>query len=84
MWCGISDGAIDVVATDHCTFQWLNACKFLKAISVAAQMAYRRGKPHAVTVFQWRDDGTYTPERFVELTSAMPARLFGLWRKKDY
>ena len=26
--------------------------------------------------------GRITPERFVELTSAMPARLFGLWPQK--
>ncbi len=81
---GISDGAIDVVATDHCTFSMLNACKFLKAISAAAQMAYPVGEPHATAVLQWRDDGTYLTERFVELTSAMPARLFGLWPQKDY
>ncbi len=60
--------------------RWLNACKFLKAISVAAQMAIPAGNPTQVTVFQWRDDGTLiTPERFVELTSAMPARLFLRW-----
>lgn len=28
--------------------------------------------------------GRISPERFVELTSAMPARLFGLWPQKDY
>ncbi len=28
--------------------------------------------------------GRISPERFVELTSAMPAGLFGLWPQKDY
>ena len=84
LWCGISDGAIDVVATDHCTFSMAQRpANFLKANSVAAQMAYPVWKTACSYCFSSGVmTGRITPERFVELTSAMPARLFGLWPQK--
>ena len=60
LWCGISDGAIDVVATDHCTFSMAQRPQISKGGFQSLPKWFTRcGKPHAVTVFQWRDDGTY-------------------------
>ncbi len=83
LWCGISDGAIDVVATDHCTFSMAQRLQISKGdfsrcpnglpgVENRMQLLFSSG---VMT-------GRITPERFVELTSAMPARLFGLWPQK--
>lgn len=83
LWCGISDGAIDVVATDHCTFsmvqrQQISGGDFsrcpngLPGVENRLQLLFSEGVM----------SGRITPERFVALTSAMPARLFGLWPQK--
>ncbi len=83
LWSGISDGAIDVVATDHCTFP------FAQRQQLSGGMFHRcpNGLPgvenrllllfsHGVM------SGRITPERFVALTSATPAKLFGMWPQK--
>jgi len=83
LWCGISDGAIDVVATDHCTFSMAQRLQISKGdfsrcpnglpgVENRMQLLFSSG---VMT-------GRISPERFVELTSAMPARLFGLWPQK--
>lgn len=83
LWCGISDGAIDVVATDHCTFSMAQRLQISKGdfsrcpnglpgVENRMQLLFSSG---VMT-------GRISPERFVELTSAMPARLFGLWPQR--
>lgn len=83
LWCGISDGAIDVVATDHCTFSMAQR----QQISKGDFSRCPNGLPGVENRMQLLFSsgvmtGRITPERFVELTSAMPARLFGLWPQK--
>lgn len=74
LWCGISDGAIDVVATDHCTFsmaqrQQISGGDFsrcpngLPGVENRLQLLFSEGVM----------SGRITPERFVALTSATPA-----------
>lgn len=83
LWCGIEDGAIDVVATDHCAF------------SAAQRQHYSGGDfsrcPNGLPGVENRllllfssgvMSGRITPEQFVSLTSAAPAKLFGLWPQK--
>lgn len=52
------------------------------ATLAAARTACRGGKPAAAAVLARRDDRAHHPERFVALTSANPAKLFGLWPQK--
>lgn len=83
LWGGISDGAIDVVATDHCTFSMaqrqqisggsFNRCpNGLPGVENRLQLLFSHGVM----------SGRITPERFVALTSATPAKLFGVWPQK--
>lgn len=83
LWCGINDGSIDTVATDHCTFSSVQRHQ----ISGGDFSRCPNGLPgvenrllllfsHGVMT------GRISPERFVALTSANPAKLFGLWPKK--
>lgn len=83
LWCGISDGAIDVVATDHCAFsmaqrQQLSGGDFNRCPNGLPGVENRMLLLFSNAVMT----GRITPERFVDLTSAMPAKLFGLWPQK--
>ncbi|HBC5606052.1 TPA: dihydropyrimidinase [Klebsiella oxytoca] len=83
LWRGIHDGDIDTVATDHCAF----SAQQRRQISGGDFSRCPNGLPgvenrllllfsHGVM------SGRITPERFVALTSANPAKLFGLWPQK--
>ncbi len=83
LWCGISDGAIDVLATDHCAFSMaqrqhlsqgdFNRCpNGLPGVENRLLLLFSHG---VMT-------GRISPEHFVALTSANPAKLFGLWPQK--
>ena len=83
LWGGISDGAIDVVATDHCAFsmaqrQQLSGGDFSRCPNGLPGVENRLLLLFSHGVMT----GRITPERFVALTSATPARLFGLWPQK--
>ncbi|HAT1612128.1 TPA: dihydropyrimidinase [Raoultella planticola] len=83
LWGGISDGAIDVVATDHCAFsmaqrQQLSAGDFSRCPNGLPGVENRLLLLFSHGVMS----GRISAERFVALTSATPAKLFGLWPKK--
>ena len=83
LWCGIAGGAIDTVATDHCTFPYQQRITMsdgnftrcpngLPGVENRMQLLFSEG---VMT-------GRISPARFVQLTSTNPARLFGLWPQK--
>lgn len=83
LWCGIADGAIDVVATDHCAFsmaqrQQLSGGDFSRCPNGLPGVENRLLLLFSHGVMS----GRISPERFVSLVSATPARLFGLWPRK--
>ncbi|TNV21953.1 dihydropyrimidinase [Buttiauxella sp. B2] len=83
LWCGISDGTIDVVATDHCTFPYqqrvaLSNGDFSRCPNGLPGVENRLLLLFSAGVMS----GRISPERFVSLTSTMPAQLFGLWPQK--
>lgn len=83
LWCGISDGAIDTIATDHCTFpmtqrQHLSSGDFSRCPNGLPGVENRLLLLFSNGVMS----GRISPERFVALTSATPAKLFGLWPQK--
>ncbi|MTH48370.1 dihydropyrimidinase [Intestinirhabdus alba] len=83
LWCGIADGAIDTVATDHCAFsmaqrQQLSGGDFSRCPNGLPGVENRLLLLFSHGVMT----GRITPERFVALTSANPAKLFGLWPQK--
>lgn len=83
LWCGIADGAIDVVATDHCAFsmaqrQQLSGGDFSRCPNGLPGVENRLLLLFSHGVMT----GRISPQRFVALTSATPAKLFGLWPQK--
>ncbi|EGR9572287.1 dihydropyrimidinase [Salmonella enterica subsp. enterica serovar Grumpensis] len=83
LWCGIADGTIDTVATDHCAFsmaqrQQLSGGDFSRCPNGLPGVENRLLLLFSHGVMT----GRISPERFVALTSANPAKLFGLWPQK--
>ena len=83
LWGGIADGTIDTLATDHCAFsmaqrQQISGGDFSRCPNGLPGVENRLLLLFAHGVMT----GRITPERFVALTSANPARLFGLWPQK--
>jgi dihydropyrimidinase len=82
LWRGLAGGDLQVVATDHCPFTLAD-----KERGKGDFSRIPNGAPGIETrmMLLW-DGGVRTGRidvhRFVELTSAAPARLFGLWPRK--
>lgn len=83
LWEGLRDNSLDVVATDHCPFRFrdqkiLGADDFSKipnggpGIENRLQLLYHHGV----------NAGRLSLNRFVEVVSTAPARLFGLYPRK--
>ena len=82
LWGGLADGTLDVVATDHCAFNFVGQ----KDRGIEDFRRIPNGLPGVETrlflLWQGVRDGRLAPERFVDLVSTAPARLFGLWPRK--
>lgn len=82
LWAGINQGLIQVVATDHCPFKWeqklMGKDDFSKipnghpAIEHRVELLYSEGVRK----------GRITLNKFVEVLSTNPAKLFGLHPRK--
>jgi dihydropyrimidinase len=82
LWAGIRDGVVDTVCTDHAP--WSLEAKLDPALSVAR---LRPGVENLQTMVPmlWSEGvrtGRISRDRFVEVTSANAARLFGLHPRK--
>ncbi len=87
LWAGLSDGAVEVVATDHCPFTTADRARGVLGgdrWSTFAQIP--GGLPGVETrlslLYQGVRQERLSLERWVELTSGSPARLFGLAHRK--
>lgn len=83
LWVGIANGDIDTLATDHCSFSHAQRL----ALSGGDFSRCPNGLPgvenRMLLLFsQGVLSGRISPSRFVALTSANPAKLFGLWPRK--
>ncbi|MDO4594573.1 MAG: dihydropyrimidinase [Tissierellia bacterium] len=82
LWQGVIDGTVDVIATDHCPFtleekkNGLN--DFTKAPGGAPGVEERVRVIFSEGVMKDR----ISPERFVEVMSTNPAKIFGLYPQK--
>jgi dihydropyrimidinase len=82
LWGGLARGELQAVATDHCPFTLADKTRGREDFSMIPN-----GAPGIETRMMLLWDGgvragRIDPRRFVELTSAGPARLFGLWPRK--
>ncbi len=82
MWRGLGTDDLSVVATDHCPFCF----KGQKELGRGDFSKIPNGLPgveHRMDlIYQGVESHRITPERWVELTSTAPARIFGLYPKK--
>jgi dihydropyrimidinase len=82
LWRGLAGGDLQVVATDH--------CPFTTSDKERGRLDFSRipsGAPGIETRMALLWDGgvragRIDPRRFVDLTAAAPARIFGLWPRK--
>jgi dihydropyrimidinase len=82
MWKAISSGSLRVVASDHCPFNFdgqktLGADDFTKIPNGAPGIEER-----LMFTYQGVRDGRLTLNRFVDLVSTTPAKIFGLYPNK--
>ena len=82
LWRGLAGGDLQVVATDHCPFTLADKARGRDDFSKIPN-----GAPGIETRMTLLWDGgvragRIDAQRFVELTAAGPARLFGLWPRK--
>ena len=82
LWRGLAGGDLQVVATDHCPFTLADKARGKDDFSKIPN-----GAPGIETRMTLLWDGgvragRIDAQRFVELTAAGPARLFGLWPRK--
>ncbi len=82
LWQALQEGSIHTVGSDHCPFHFsqkaLGKDDFRKIANGAGGVEHRMTLLYTFGV----DTGRITVNRFAELTSAAPARLFGLYPKK--
>ncbi len=87
LWKGLATNALQVVSTDHCSF-CMKAKKGQpgKELGKADFSKIPNGAPGVETrmLLLWDavQKGRLTPNRFVDITSTTPAKLFGLYPRK--
>jgi dihydropyrimidinase len=81
LWQGLADGDLQVVGTDHCSFRLAD-----KAAGLGDFSRIPNGAPgiehRMLLVYQAVREGRLSLQRFVDVTSTAPARLFGLAPRK--
>jgi len=85
LWRGLAAGELHTVGTDHCPFGFEAPPHKQRGRGDFSKIP--NGAPGIETRLMLLWDagvrtGRITPEQFVELTAAAPARLFGLWPRK--
>ena len=85
LWPGLAAGTLSTVGTDHCPFGFSDPPHKQRGRDDFSRIP--NGAPGIETRLTLLWDagvraGRITPERFVEVTSAAPARVFGLWPRK--
>jgi len=85
LWRGLAAGDLHTVGTDHCPFGFEAPPDKQRGRDDFSQIP--NGAPGIETrlMLLWDTGvrtGRITPERFVEITAAAPAKIFGLWPRK--
>ena len=82
LWAGIADGSVSTVATDHAP--WTLAQK-TDPVLTAANLRQGMAELETIMPMLWSlgvTTGRMSLHRFVEMTSANPAKLFGMYPQK--
>jgi dihydropyrimidinase len=82
LWAGINQGLVKVVATDHCPFKWeqklMGEKDFSKIPNGHPAIEHRMELLYSEGVHK----GRISLNKFVELTSTNPAKIFGMFPQK--
>ena len=82
LWAGLNQGLVQVVGTDHCPFKWeqklLGKDDFSKIPNGHPAIEHRMELLFSEGV----NKGRISPNKFVEVTSTNPAKIFGMHPKK--
>lgn len=82
LWAGINQGLVQVVGTDHCPFKWeqklMGKDDFSKIPNGHPAIEHRMELLYSEGVHK----GRISPQKFVEVTSTNPARIFGMYPRK--
>jgi len=81
LWKALSNGTIDIISTDHCSFllkDKINKSNFTRVPNGIAGLETRLSLLFTYGVL----DSKISVNRFVELTAANPAKMFGLYPQK--
>jgi dihydropyrimidinase len=83
LWAALRDGYIQTIATDHCPFNFLGQKdlgkdSFAKIPNGAPGIENRMNLMHTYGVLP----GRISLNRFVQITSTNPAKIFGMYPKK--
>jgi dihydropyrimidinase len=82
LWAGINQGLVNVVATDHCPFRWeqklMGKDDFSKIPNGHPAIEHRMELLYSEGVRK----GRISLQKYVELTSANAAKIFGLFPRK--
>lgn len=81
LWQGLAKGAVQTVATDHCPFtmeqKMAGAADFTRSPNGMPGVELRMALLHSEGV----EKGRFSLSHYAQITSALPARLFGLEKK---
>jgi len=82
LWAGLNQGLVQVVGTDHCPFMWEQ-----KMMGAADFSKIPNGHPAIENRMEllWSEGvgtGKISPNKYVEVTSANAAKIFGMYPKK--
>ena len=78
LWQGLSDGSIDVLATDHCRFSLAQKRLGQEDLRLTPNGAPGVEERLTLLLSQGVQSGRISLERAIDLLSAAPARIFGL------
>lgn len=86
LWKGLADGSIDIVSSDHCPYLFESSEGKKAHDRLADFRSVPPGLPGLETrlflLFTGVTEGHISIRRFVELTAARPAKIYGLYPRK--
>jgi dihydropyrimidinase len=82
LWAGLNQGLVNIVGTDHCPFKWeqkqMGKDDFSKIPNGHPAIEHRMELLWSEGVMK----GRISPQKYVEVTSTNPAKIFGMFPQK--
>src|SRR5688500_11263816 len=82
IWAGINQGMVKVVATDHCPIKWRKKLMGKEDISKITNDDDAIENRMELFYSEGVDKGRITLNKYIEVTSTNPAKIFGMFPRK--